>query len=69
MVRAVRFNEFLKVELYEKRRNKNFSQGSKINSREFPSCPVVRTPCFHCRGTGLISAWKTKISQAALVSL
>ena len=22
--------------------------------RDFPGCPVVKTQCFHCRGTGLI---------------
>ena len=28
-----------------------------------PGGPVVRTPCFHCRGLGSIPAWGTKISQ------
>ena len=32
--------------------------------REFPGCPVVRAPCFHCRGTGSIPGRGTKIPQA-----
>ena len=33
----------------------------KIYLGEFPGSPVVRTPCFHCRGHGLIPGWGTKI--------
>ena len=37
----------------------------KINKFwEFPGGPVVRTPCFHYRGTGLTPGWGTKIPQA-----
>ena len=28
--------------------------------RDFPGGPVVKTPCFHCRGCGFI-LWGTKI--------
>ena len=31
---------------------------------DFPSGPVVKTPHFHCRGTGSILGWGTKIPQA-----
>ena len=31
----------------------------------FPGGPVVRTPCFHCRGRGFVPAWETKISHPA----
>ena len=34
-----------------------------IRSREFPGFPVVRDPCFHCRGMSLIHGQGTKISQ------
>lgn len=27
---------------------------------DFPGCPVVKTPCFHCRGAG-VPGWGTKI--------
>ena len=33
--------------------------------RESPWCPLVRTPSFHTRGTGLIPGWETKTSQDA----
>ena len=32
--------------------------------RDFPVNPVAKTPCFHCRGEGLIPGWGTKISHA-----
>ena len=32
--------------------------------RDFPSSPVVRTRCFHCRGLGLIPGQGTKVPQA-----
>ena len=32
--------------------------------RDFPSGPVLRAPCFQCRGTGLIRGRGTKIPQA-----
>ena len=28
---------------------------------EFSDSPVLRTPCFHCRGIGSVSGWGTKI--------
>ena len=31
--------------------------------KEFPSSPVVRIWCFHCRGLGLIPGQKTKIHR------
>ena len=36
--------------------------------REFPGSPVVRTPCFHCRGLGSVLGQGTKIPQAAQCS-
>ena len=32
--------------------------------RDFPHGPVVKTPCFHCRGMGSIPGWGTKILNA-----
>ena len=38
----------------------------KISSdRDFPSGPVVRTPCFHAGGMGSIAGWETEILHAA----
>ena len=37
----------------------------KQESGEFPSSPVVRTPCSHCRGPSSICDRGTKIPQAA----
>ena len=37
---------------------------SRVKLREFPGSPVVRTPrtpCFHCRGPGLIPGQGTKV--------
>ena len=31
---------------------------------DFPGCSVVKNPCFHCKGTGSISGWGTKIPHA-----
>ena len=36
-----------------------------ISSLGIPWNPVVKTPCFHCRGTGSIPGWGTKILCAA----
>ena len=30
-----------------------------IYLQEFPGCPMVRTPSFHCLGLGLIPGWET----------
>ena len=32
--------------------------------QDFPAGPVVKTPCFQCKGTGSITGWGTKIPQA-----
>jgi len=32
--------------------------------QEFPGGPAVRTPSFHCRGTGSIPGWENKIPHA-----
>ena len=32
-------------------------------NREFSGGPVVRTPCFHCQGSGLIPGQGTKILE------
>ena len=37
---------------------------SPRDSQDFPGGPVIKTPCFHCRGMGLISGWGTKIPHA-----
>ena len=31
---------------------------------DFPGGPVVKTPCFHCRGHGFVLGWETKILHA-----
>ena len=31
---------------------------------DFPGGPVVKTPCFHCRGQRFDPGWRTKISHA-----
>ena len=39
---------------------------------DFPGGPVVKTPCFHCRGAGDVGSfpgWGTKIPHAAAKSL
>ena len=35
--------------------------GIKTRSWDFFDSPVVKTPCFHCRGTGSIPGWGAKI--------
>ena len=39
---------------------------SKDRRRDFPGGPVVKTPCFQCRGTGSIPGLGTKIPHAML---
>lgn len=46
-------------------RNLLFKQ---ILGREFLCSPVIRTPCFQCRGPGSVPDWGTKISQASRCS-
>ena len=38
--------------------------GSKGTTWGFPGGPVVKTLCFHCRGTRSIPRWGTKIPHA-----
>ena len=35
-------------------------------SGDFPGSPVVKTPCFHCRGKGSIPGWGTKLLHAVV---
>ena len=46
-------------------RNRTLASGrpdsTTLKKRHFPDDPVVRTLCFHCRGTGSIPSWETKI--------
>ena len=39
-----------------------------LASGDFPGNPVVKTPCFPCRGVGLFPGWRTKIMYAAWCS-
>ena len=41
----------------------------KIFAGDFPGCPVVKTLCFHCRGSGSIIGWGTKIPHGFLTIL
>ena len=41
--------------------------GKEGNKRDFPGDPVVKTPHFHCRGTGLIPCPGAKILHARAV--
>ena len=36
----------------------------KINPREFPGCPMVRTRAVTTKGMGSIPGWGTKVPQA-----
>ena len=40
------------------------SASEKVDGRDFLGGPVVKTPIFHCRGTGLIPGWRAKILHA-----
>lgn len=37
---------------------------AKKKKKDFPGGPMVRTVCLHCRGTGSILHWGTKIPYA-----
>ena len=44
----------------------DFEKGRKekrMEGGDFPGGPVVKTPHFHCRGTGSIPGWGTKIPR------
>ena len=41
----------------------------KLFAGDFPGHPVVKTLCFHCRGSDSILGWGTKIPHAFLTIL
>ena len=47
-------------------RESNLVSRTDKRLREFPGSPVVRTPCFHCRGTG--SALVTELRSCGVIS-
>ena len=50
----------------KRKKKKNPQQKHKIKNWDFLGSPVIRTPCFQCRGPGSTPGWETKISQAVL---
>ena len=40
----------------------------KTGSRDFPDCPLVKTPCFECRDPGLIPGQATRSHRLRLSS-